>query len=343
MENHLGANIKLFRKNKGYTQEELAGMLGVTPQAVSRWESEAGLPDVSMIVPIAQTLGITTDALLGYQQRSGDDRITGQVFAKLREYELNIADPAQNALQMCEYLADEAGKNPMNFQIVLKYVQKVASLSYYIDMQGLLADDKKRAESILDDGIRKGLNIIRYGNDTKQINKAHHALTWIYIHRKDFDNAREHANVLPTLDGHTIREEMNQSIVFFEKGFEAVKDSIVDFNRHLFYVLAQQMQTMTTYYCYNGTLDEAVEVCNWCEGVLAAYRSKPEYTESEVLAWLLRKFNFSKMSLYWRFGKTDKAKEVCEAFLAQAAAESLFSAEEYKAIEKEFREGIYVL
>ena len=67
MENHLGANIKLFRKNKGYTQEELAGMLGVTPQAVSRWESEAGLPDVSMIVPIAQTLGITTDALLGYQ------------------------------------------------------------------------------------------------------------------------------------------------------------------------------------------------------------------------------------------------------------------------------------
>lgn len=46
MESNLGANIKNFRKNKGYTQEELAGMLGVTPQAVSRWESEAGLPFV---------------------------------------------------------------------------------------------------------------------------------------------------------------------------------------------------------------------------------------------------------------------------------------------------------
>ena len=42
MEKHLGANIKAFRKNKGFTQEELAGMLGVTPQAVSRWESESG-------------------------------------------------------------------------------------------------------------------------------------------------------------------------------------------------------------------------------------------------------------------------------------------------------------
>ena len=343
MENHLGANIKLFRKNKGYTQDELAGMLGVTPQAVSRWESEAGLPDVSMIVPIAQSLGITTDALLGYRQRSGDDRITEKVLAKLHELELNVADPAQNALQKCEYLAEEAGKNPMNFRIVLKYVQNVASFSYYTDMQGLLADDPKRAESILDDGIRKGLNIIRYSNDTKLINKAHHALTWIYIHRKDFDNAREHANVLPALEGHTIREEMNQDIVFFEKGFDAVKDSIVGFNRQLFDVLAQQIQTMTTYYCYNGTLEEAVEICDWCEAVLAAYRSKPEYINRDVLAWLLRKLNFSKMSLYGRFGKTDKAKEVCEAFLAQAAAESLFSAEEYKAVEKTFREQIYVL
>ena len=83
MENHLGANIKNFRKNKGYTQEELAGMLGVTPQAVSRWESEAGLPDVSMIVPIAQTLGITTDALLGYQVQIQDENVAKRIFAKI--------------------------------------------------------------------------------------------------------------------------------------------------------------------------------------------------------------------------------------------------------------------
>ena len=87
MKNNLGANIKTFRKNKGFTQEELAGMLGVTPQAVSRWESEAGLPDVSMIVPIAQTLNITTDALLGYQVLSQDDRVSKQVFEKMKEFE----------------------------------------------------------------------------------------------------------------------------------------------------------------------------------------------------------------------------------------------------------------
>lgn len=343
MENHLGANIKLFRKNKGYTQEELAGMLGVTPQAVSRWESEAGLPDVSMIVPIAQTLGITTDALLGYRQRSGDDRITEKVFAGLREFDLDVADPAQSALRACEFLADEVGKNPMNFDIVLKYVQRVAGLSYYIDMQGLLADDPKRAEGILDDGIRKGLNVIRYCNNTKKINKAHYALAWIYIHRKDFDNAREHVNVLPALEGHTIREEINQSVVFFEKGFETVKDTVAEFNRRLFDVLAQQIQTMTTYYCYNGTLEEVIELCSWCDAVIAAYSTKPEFTDPEVFPWLLKKYNFSKMSAYGRFGKSDEAKKVCEDFLTEARTKGLFSEEEYNSVEKEFHEGIYIL
>ncbi len=40
----LGRNIKAFRKNRGLTQEELANLLNITPQAVSKWESEAGVP-----------------------------------------------------------------------------------------------------------------------------------------------------------------------------------------------------------------------------------------------------------------------------------------------------------
>ena len=42
----LGNNIKKYRHDLGMTQEELAGMLCITSQAVSRWESGAGLPDI---------------------------------------------------------------------------------------------------------------------------------------------------------------------------------------------------------------------------------------------------------------------------------------------------------
>jgi len=341
MSSNLGANIRYFRKNKGFTEEELAGMLGVTPQAVSRWESEAGLPDVSMIVPIAQTLNITTDALLGYQVQSQDDRVAGLVFEKIKEFE-EVENPAGSALKVCEYLAEEANKHPMNYDIILKYVQQVAGLSYYIDMEQFLSGEPEKVKAILDDGIRKGLNVIRYSNDTKKINKAHYALAWIYIHRKDFDNAREHVNVLPGLEGHCIKEELNMSLVFFEKGFDAMKDSAVEFGRLLFDVLVHQINTLSTHYCYFGDLKEALEICDWCEAVLAAYSSRPEFA-TDTLPWVLKKFNFSKMSAYLKAGEKEKAKEVCDAYLKGIKENNVFSEEEYLSVEKEFKEQIYIL
>ena len=341
MSNNLGSNIRSFRKNKGFTQEELAGMLGVTPQAVSRWESEAGLPDVSMIVPIAQTLGITTDALLGYQQQSQDERITKKIFEKMSELE-DVSDPGKGELAVVEYLSEEVAKNPMNYDVVLKYVQRVAGLSYYIDMQNLLSDDPKRAQAILEDAIRKGINIIRYCNETVKINKAHHALAWIYIHMKDYDNAREHVNVLPSLKGHCIREDLNLSLTFFEKGYDAMKDSAVELGTLLFDLITSQIEKLTTFYCYFGTLDEALEICDWSESVLKAYISKPEYS-TENHKWVLRKLNFSKMSAYVRAGEKEKAEETRDKYLKEIRENKIFSEVELKSVEKEFNEGIYIL
>lgn len=341
MENHLGANIRYFRKNKGFTQEELSGILGVTPQAVSRWESEAGLPDISMIVPIAQALSITTDALLGYQLQSQDEHIAREIIKKADALR-DVSDPGGSTLKVCEYLAEEANKNPANYDVVLKYAQNVASLSYYIDMEGLLSDRPQKANAILEDGIRKGINVIRYSNDSKKINKAHYCLAWIYIHRKDFDNAREHVNVLPSLEGHCIREELNMSLTFFEKGFEETKDSTAAFNRNLFDLIARQAITSTTHYCYFGTLEEALEMCDWCEGVLNAFAAKPEFL-TDVLPYTLRKIRFSKMSAYKRAGDEAKVKETCDTFLRECRERKLFSDEEYQSVEKEFKEGIYIL
>lgn len=339
--NNLGSNIRTFRKNKGYTQDELAGMLGVTPQAVSRWEAEAGLPDVSMIVPIAQALGITTDTLLGYSLQNQDDTIAKGIFDKMNSLE-DVENPGKGKLRVVEYLAEEANRHPMNYEVVLKYVQNVAGLSYYTDMEGLLADEPERVKAILSDGIRKGINVIRYCNDIKKINKAHYALAWIYIHMKDYDNAREHIEVLPRLEGHTIREEIGMSLAFFEKGFDAMKDSATQFNRELFDVITHQVVTVSTHYCYFGELEEALRICDWCEGILTAYASIPEFS-TDTLPWVFRKLNFSRMSAYLKAGDENKAKEVCEKYIEKIKNEKSFSEAELAEIEKEFREKIYIL
>ena len=61
----IGKNIAKYRKAKGFTQEELGAKLGVTNQAVSKWESEVSMPDIMLLPKIATALNITLNDLYG--------------------------------------------------------------------------------------------------------------------------------------------------------------------------------------------------------------------------------------------------------------------------------------
>ena len=63
----IGQNIKKYRKEKSYTQRELADLIGVSVQAISKWETDTGAPDISQVVPLASALDISTDALFDYE------------------------------------------------------------------------------------------------------------------------------------------------------------------------------------------------------------------------------------------------------------------------------------
>ncbi len=62
---HIGMRIKELRKKKDMTQEKLAQYLNVSFQAASKWETGVASPDLSMIVPLARLLDVTTDELFG--------------------------------------------------------------------------------------------------------------------------------------------------------------------------------------------------------------------------------------------------------------------------------------
>lgn len=65
MQTNLGETICKYRQIQKMTQEEFASRLGVTPQAVSKWERNNGLPDVSLLGGICRVLNISADTLLG--------------------------------------------------------------------------------------------------------------------------------------------------------------------------------------------------------------------------------------------------------------------------------------
>jgi len=73
----LGENIRLYRTGAGMTQEQLGEKVGVSAQAVSKWESEASLPDTALLPEIAEALSVSVDTLFGYTAASRDSALLG--------------------------------------------------------------------------------------------------------------------------------------------------------------------------------------------------------------------------------------------------------------------------
>ena len=63
----IGTKIQTLRKNKGITQEQLAEVLAVSAQAVSKWENSVSMPDIHLLPVIARYFGITMDELFNYR------------------------------------------------------------------------------------------------------------------------------------------------------------------------------------------------------------------------------------------------------------------------------------
>lgn len=78
----LGKKIKQLRLNKGITQEALANVLGVTYQAVSRWENEMTMPDITLLPEISVFFGVSIDELFEFTEESQYQRIKNMLNEK---------------------------------------------------------------------------------------------------------------------------------------------------------------------------------------------------------------------------------------------------------------------
>lgn len=92
----LSQNIKQFRTKRNMTQEQLADIIGVSPQAVSKWERSETYPDGALLLPLARALGVSLDVLFDYSDVSMEDisrriitlfrgKSSGDCFALARE------------------------------------------------------------------------------------------------------------------------------------------------------------------------------------------------------------------------------------------------------------------
>lgn len=75
METTLGKRIAALRKQKELKQDDIAQLLDVSPQAISKWENDQTCPDIGLLPKLAQILGVTTDELLSGKQALQEVRV----------------------------------------------------------------------------------------------------------------------------------------------------------------------------------------------------------------------------------------------------------------------------
>lgn len=90
MQNTMGETICQYRQLRKLSQEEFASRIGVTAQAVSKWERGNGLPDVSLLSGICKVLGITANTLIGVEEKVVEN---GNVAAECEIKNNLIAEP----------------------------------------------------------------------------------------------------------------------------------------------------------------------------------------------------------------------------------------------------------
>lgn len=104
----LGKKIRELRKAKNISQEVLAQFLGVSFQAVSKWENDTAMPDVSLIPVIASFFGVSTDDLFDYNRLEAERKVDAIC---LEAYKCRESDPAKSEAILREGLKQFPGND----------------------------------------------------------------------------------------------------------------------------------------------------------------------------------------------------------------------------------------
>jgi len=105
---NLGKKIRQLRKGKNLSQEVLAQVLGVSFQAVSKWENGTSMPDVAMIPALAGFFGVSTDELFDFN-RMEQERKVAEICANAAAY--RFSDPAKSEQMLREGLKQYPGND----------------------------------------------------------------------------------------------------------------------------------------------------------------------------------------------------------------------------------------
>lgn len=210
----IGKTIKLYRKEKNFTQGQLAELIGVSTQAISKWETDAGMPDISQIVPLAKVLEISTDKLLGYTDAEYE--------RELKEIRssyggINLISDVETAVNLYKLTLNFFNKYPDVPDVAL------VCLECYVE---LFSQNKveEPIKEFLEECERYSNSIFRYENNSDNICKTYYLLARAYDLCDETGKAEGVMQNLPYIYGD--REYWEAEIAYADRKYDVALEKI---------------------------------------------------------------------------------------------------------------------
>lgn len=215
---NLGENLKKFRLQRELTQEQLADILGVSAQAVSRWENGTTYPDITLLPTIASYFQVTVDLLLGVNAEQREEKIKS-ILKENRIYH-NNGKTSKSILLLRQSLADF----PNEPRLLYNLAQSVFSLYF---QSGEIFPQAERENAALE-VIELLKKAIRYADESfDDGGGCRQLLVFTYIKLGEYEKAKETAIKAPlvpscreilfagTLNGQQAVEKYQENLIYF--------------------------------------------------------------------------------------------------------------------------------
>ena len=325
MKETLGKTIRRLRTERGYTQEDLAELLSVSPQTVSKWENDLNFPDISLIVPLANTLSVTTDTLFG-------------LTSSTNEVVQNVCSHANSLWQSGDrfgaykYLREELRLRPNCPPLLLMCLEYGRSLAVndpdtnYYDANYYDAD---HAPEIYRECIKMASTFFEHAKDVDGILRAHSIMVSLHASHGHYDDAEEHAKHFPQRADMTIHSMRAYAALLKNDSAAVVSNLQTDFSFKFESVLDANILLATALYEL-GRYSDAITVCRFSINLIEQVFEEAPFV---LRFWERECGNFYVIAAksYLALGDEDSAIDILKEYAQhESALENLTEAPQFE-------------
>ena len=279
----IGKNIRKLRKEHNLTQEELAELLNVTSQAVSKWENGTGMPDISQIVPLASVFGVSTDLLFGVSDKNEQndvEKIIEELHTKNKNLEIDDYEEYKQKIEVLKHY-------PNNFTLIYSCFVKGCFI-LRTEWQEKLS--KEELNTIYNECIRQSNVIFAHCPNTEIVINTKRELVELLTTMKDEkDRALNLINELP----NSVTDVSSMILARFFIGNKDWASAIEVCHKNIYELLREmqhQAKLLASAYMRNGEYEKAENICLTMLDLIKAIFKNETYTPPLHLEQALYRF-----------------------------------------------------